>query len=101
MTNTNATRFNQCDGNAGHLLSTRCVACTARALSLVNLATVELWAEHGMIDGAARDGYRHVWAISADRSAAYYHWTALPDTEDAREFARVLGTMVPSGRAYC
>lgn len=98
---TNTTIAPHCDGTAGHLLHHRCPACTMRALSTVNLATVELWAEHGRISPAARDGYRHVWALSAERSEAYRHWTALPDTTEGQEHARLLTALLPSGRGYC
>lgn len=84
-----------------HFLSAGCVYCTARILSTKNLATVDLWFEHGVISRDVRDGYRHVWALSATRSKTYDHWLSLPDTDGGREFARVFGSILPSGRGYC
>lgn len=84
-----------------HFLNAGCLDCIARVLATKNLATVELWWEHGVISKDVRDGYRHVWALSAPRSAAYDHWMAYPDTAEARAFAAALGQVLPSGRAYC
>lgn len=84
-----------------HLLAKGCPACTARVFERMTLASVELWFEHGVISADARDGYRHVWAINAEHDATFDHWMAYPETEKAREFARELSALLPSGRAYC
>lgn len=84
----------------GHLLRVRCVDCVARELSTKSLELVELWWEHGIIEMDARDAYRHVWAISATRSATYDHWKTLPETEKSRAYARALVALLPSGRGY-
>lgn len=84
-----------------HLFGKHCPDCMAYYLSTVSLETVDLWFEHGMITGSARDAYRHVWAISAVRSKTYDHWMAYPDTEEARYIAKVLVELIPGGRGYC
>lgn len=82
------------------MMSKRCEPCTMLTLSTLNLASVELWHEHGIVSPDALAAYRHVWAISATRSKAYDHWMSLPDGEDAQRMAKILVAILPSGRGY-
>jgi hypothetical protein len=84
-----------------HFLHVRCPDCTAVALQHRNLDEVESWAEQGIISTDARDGYRHVWAISAERHGNYQTWMARPTATEAAAVADALTALLPSGRGYC
>ncbi|MER7077929.1 hypothetical protein SAMN02982929_07197 [Saccharopolyspora kobensis] len=87
---------NLCQKN--HLMAIRCVECVAQTISGMTLEAVENWWEQGVITQDALDGYRHVWAISAARSATYDHWKALPSTPEGQHYARAIVAALPSGR---
>jgi hypothetical protein len=84
-----------------HRLFLDCVGCNAHTLANQTLECVEFWFEGGTISEDARDGYRHVWAISAPRSDQYRGWLSYPDTEGARAYAKAILALLPSGRGYC
>lgn len=78
----------------------RCLSCEVDAVLRVNMETVDLWFEFGRIGSDTRRAYQHVWALSAVRSKTWDHYVALPETEEARHIAKVMGQRLPSGRGY-
>ena len=73
-----------------HLRHIPCVSCAVHLVRDMSLAQVEDLADLGVVSPAARDAYRHLWAVTAVRSAAYDHWRQLPDDPDARVLAGLL-----------
>ena len=76
-----------------HFVHVGCVPCNAARLLGMNLGEVEEGFSRGFVTVAMRDAYRHVWAVSAVRSAAYDHWKAEPH-EDARPLVDNLQTAI-------
>jgi predicted Fe-S protein YdhL (DUF1289 family) len=83
------------------LMSVRCAGCTALALSEKTYDEVTDWFRQGIISEDALEAYRHVWTISANRSARYDHYKDEPPTAEGREIASALVAILPSGRGYC
>lgn len=65
----------------------RCEECDSHYLARMSLEEVDAHANQGLIRGYARDAYRHVWATSAVRSAAYDHWKGRPRDSQTADMA--------------
>jgi hypothetical protein len=77
-----------------HLRHVPCASCAVYLVRDMSLGQVESLADQGVVPPAARDAYRHLWALMSVRSATYDHWRQLPDDPDARVLVDLLRQLV-------
>lgn len=76
-----------CTARRGHPLETHfrglCARCDARWIVLQSLDTVDEAARTGMVGFAARDAFRHLWAVTVERDSYFDAWKRpLTDADD-------------------